>query len=101
VDKIELFTAMDRLEWIIFAASPALISRIVVHFLDKNRIRREVEANGGRVVSITWDPSGGAWLIHTNEHHYAVAYLFFRAIVALSAGIRSTANGVLVRIAAR
>lgn len=50
VGKIELLTAMDWAEWIIFVGGAALIIRVAMHFLDKNRIRQEVEANGGRVV---------------------------------------------------
>ena len=65
---------MDRVEWIIVAAGFALAMRVAMHFLDKNRIRQEVEANGGSVVSITWDPFGRGWFFEKNERHYSVSY---------------------------
>jgi len=38
----------------------AFAIRIAMHFVDKSRIKDEIEAKGGRVLSITWNPSAAA-----------------------------------------
>ena len=65
---------MDRYPFYLFALGAALAIRIVMHFVDKNRIRGEVEAKGGRVVSISWNPLGRGWFFERSERHYAVTY---------------------------
>lgn len=65
---------MDRLELMILALGAAAALRIAMHFVDKARIGREVEAQGGRVVSISWDPFGRGWFFEKNERHYTVIY---------------------------
>jgi len=49
--------------------------RIVMHFVDKNRIKDEVEARRGRVVSISWNPFGRGWFFEKGERHYDVTYI--------------------------
>ena len=49
--------------------------RVIMHFVDKSRIKDEVEARLGRVVSITWNPFGRGWFFEKNERHYNVTYL--------------------------
>ena len=49
--------------------------RIAMHFLDKNRIKDEVEGKLGRVVSITWNPFGRGWFFEKGERHYNVTYV--------------------------
>ncbi len=49
--------------------------RIVMHFVDKNRIKNEVESRLGRVVSIRWNPFGRGWLFEKGERHYQVTYV--------------------------
>ena len=58
----DLGFVMDRGEWIIVAACAALAVRVAVHFIDQNRIRGDVEAKGGKIVSITCNPFGRGWL---------------------------------------
>lgn len=65
---------MNRVEWIILAVGAAITIRIVMHFVDKNRIHQEVEAKGGKVVSIAWNPFGPGWFFEKNERHYTVTY---------------------------
>ncbi len=60
---------------ILIAAVAAVAIRIVVHFIDKSRIRREIESHGGRVLSITWNPFARGWFFEKNERHYDVSYL--------------------------
>ena len=61
---------------IIFIAVLAAIAvRVAVHFIDKSRIRREIESRGGRVVSIAWNPFARGWFFEKNERHYDVSYL--------------------------
>jgi hypothetical protein len=36
----------------------AIVLHVAFHFIDKNRIQWEVEARGGRVVSIKWNRFG-------------------------------------------
>jgi hypothetical protein len=46
----------------IFAIIAAAIAfRVVLYFIDKNRIQREVEDRGGRIVSISWNPFARGW----------------------------------------
>ena len=49
--------------------------RIAMHFFDKRRIKDEVEAKPGRVVSITWNPFGRGWFFEKGERHYDVMYV--------------------------
>jgi len=46
-----------------------------MHFVDKNRIKDEVETKLGRVVSITWNPFGRGWFFERGERHYDVSYI--------------------------
>ena len=48
--------------------------RIILHFVDKNRIKDEIGARGGRVVSIAWNPFARGWFFEKNERHYDVTY---------------------------
>jgi|SRR5262245_31591331 len=52
-----------------------LALRIVMHFVDKNRIKDEVESKLGRVVSINWNPFGRGWFFEKGERHYDVTYI--------------------------
>ena len=58
--------------WVLLAA---IAFHIVMHFVDKNRIKDEVETKLGRVVSITWNPFGRGWFFEKNERHYEVTYI--------------------------
>lgn len=48
---------------ILLAIVAALAIRIAMHFFDTARIRDEVEAKGGRMVSINWNPFGRGWFL--------------------------------------
>jgi hypothetical protein len=65
---------MDRSHIFILAIGAGLAIRVVMHFVDKNRIRQEIESKGGRVISISWDPFGRGWFFEKNERHYSVTY---------------------------
>jgi double zinc ribbon protein len=64
-----------RPELFLIAISIALLVRVAMHFIDKNRIKDEVESKGGRIVSISWNPFARGWFFEKNERHYAVTYL--------------------------
>jgi len=49
--------------------------RIAMHFVDKGRIKDEVETRLGRIVSITWNPFGRGWFFEKGERHYDVCYV--------------------------
>src|SRR5512139_2154161 len=49
--------------------------RIALHFFDKARIKDEVDAKLGRVVSITWNPFVRGWFFEKGERHYDVTYV--------------------------
>jgi uncharacterized OB-fold protein len=53
----------------------ALAFRVVMHFVDKNRIKDEVEGKLGRIVSIHWNPFGRGWFFEKGERHYDVTYV--------------------------
>lgn len=53
----------------------AIAVRVTFHFIDKNRIQREIEARGGRVVSIKWNPFARGWFFEKNERHYDVTFV--------------------------
>jgi hypothetical protein len=67
----------------------ALVIRVTMHFVDKNRIKDEVEANGGRVLSITWNPFGRGWFFEKGERHYQVDYID-RSGVTVSTGCKTS-----------
>lgn len=58
----------------LFAVAAAICIRVVMHFVDKNRIKDEVESKGGRIVSIHWNPFARGWFFEKNERHYDVTY---------------------------
>lgn len=60
---------------VFIAALAAVAIRVAVHFMDKNRIRKEIESRGGRVVSIAWNSFARGWFFEKNERHYDVSYL--------------------------
>lgn len=45
-----------------------------MHFVDKCRIKEEIESKSGRVILIRWNPFGRGWFFEKNERHYAVTY---------------------------
>lgn len=65
---------MDRWEICLLALGAAIAIRVVFHFVDKARIKDEIQSNGGRVISIRWNPFGRGWFFEKNERHYSVVY---------------------------
>ena len=63
-----------KFSFLLFAIAAGLAFRVVMHFVDKNRIKDEVEAKGGRIVSISWNPFARGWFFEKNERHYDVTY---------------------------
>ena len=61
--------------FLLIALLAAIAIRIVMHFVDKHRIKDEVESKLGRVVSIAWNPFGRGWFFEKNERHYDVTYI--------------------------
>jgi len=47
---------MDRLHIFLFAVGVGLVIRVVMHFVDKSRIKDDVESKGGRIISIKLEP---------------------------------------------
>ncbi|HEY7218017.1 MAG TPA: zinc ribbon domain-containing protein [Candidatus Binatia bacterium] len=66
---------MDRLHLLVWAIVAGLIWRITMHFVDKNRIKDEIESKGGRVISMSWNPFARGWFFEKNERHYNVTYM--------------------------
>jgi len=65
---------MDRYHIYLLVIGAGLAIRIVMHFVDKSRIKGEVEAKGGKSISISWNPFGRGWFFEKNERHYSVTY---------------------------
>ena len=65
---------MTRVHLLIWAIVAGVFWRIIMHFVDKKRIKDEVESKGGRVISIRWNPFARGWFFEKNERHYEVAY---------------------------
>ena len=63
-----------NLSILLIAIGAGLTFRVVMHFVDKNRIKDEIEAKGGRVISIRWNPFARGWFFEKNERHYDVTY---------------------------
>src|SRR5438093_12230556 len=59
----------------LIAILAAAAFRVAMHFVDKNRIKDEIESKGGRVVSIAWNPFARGWFFEKNERHYEVTYV--------------------------
>jgi len=59
----------------VFIVIGAVGVRFAMHFVDKGRIKDEVETKLGRVVSITWNPFGRGWFFEKGERHYDVTYI--------------------------
>jgi hypothetical protein len=60
---------------LVVAIFGALAIRLVMHFVDKARIKGEVESQGSRVISIKWNPFGRGWFFEKGERHYDVVYI--------------------------
>jgi hypothetical protein len=65
---------MDRWQIFLLAVAAGIAVRVVLHFVDRSRIKDEIESRGGRVLSIRWNPFGRGWLFEKNERHYRVTY---------------------------
>lgn len=65
---------MDRYHIYLLVIGAGLAIRVVMHFVDKSRIKDEVESKGGRIISISWNPFGRGWFFEKNERHYSVTY---------------------------
>ncbi|MSP37894.1 MAG: hypothetical protein EXR70_05335 [Deltaproteobacteria bacterium] len=52
-----------KLSLLFYLFLAAIAYRVVMHLLDKQRIKDEVETQLGRVVSITWNPFGRGWFL--------------------------------------
>ncbi len=48
--------------------------RILFHYLDKNRIKSEIEQRDGRVIEISWCPFARGWWAEKGERHYRVIF---------------------------
>jgi hypothetical protein len=59
---------------IMLAIGAALAIRIVLHFVDKSRIQRELESRGAQVNSIRWNPFARGWFGEKGERHYDVTF---------------------------
>lgn len=60
---------------IVVAVLVGLAIRVIMHFVDKNRIKDDIESKGGRVLSISWSPFARGWFFEKNERHYEVSYV--------------------------
>lgn len=74
--------SMERLDfidgrqaWLVIGFVAALGIRLLMHFIDKGRIKTAVESKLGRVVSIRWNPFGRGWFFEKGERHYDVSYI--------------------------
>lgn len=101
---------MDRLELITLAVGAAVAIRVMMHFVDKNRIRDEIEGKGGRIVSIRL-ASVRAGLVFRKERaplcgHLRGSFgchqvgnlqdqLFYRSVLDRAAGDRRAAAAIL------
>jgi hypothetical protein len=63
------------INFIVAAIIGGLAIRIVMHFVDKSRIKDEIESKGGRVISIAWNPFARGWFFEKGERHYEVSYV--------------------------
>lgn len=64
---------MDPSFFVLFIFA-AVVIRVVLHFVDKSRIQRELESRGGRVLSIKWNPFARGWFGEKGERHYEVSF---------------------------
>jgi hypothetical protein len=64
-----------NIKFFLLALMAAVGFRVVMHFVDKNRIKDEVERRLGRIVSISWNPFARGWFFEKNERHYDVTYV--------------------------
>ena len=62
-------------KFLVIAILVGLAIRIIMHFVDKSRIKEEIESKGGRVLSIAWNPFARGWFFEKNERHYEVSYI--------------------------
>ena len=56
----------------LLAIGAGLGIRVVMHFVDKSRIKDEVESSGGRISLDSVEPLRGGWFLEKNERHYFV-----------------------------
>jgi hypothetical protein len=72
--------------------SLSVVGRLYSGRFDRERIRKQVESRGGKVVDISWNPFAGGWWGPRNVRHYDVTYRTHRGAVisAVCATNRST-----------
>jgi hypothetical protein len=88
---------MDRLDVFLLALVAIVVIRAILHFVDKSHIREDVEAKGGRILSIRWNPFGRGWFFEKNERHYAVTYIDRSGATISAACKTSLFTGILGR----
>ena len=76
------------------AIAAVVALRIIMHFVDKERIKDEVGARGGWVISIRWNPFARGWFFEKNERHYEVTYRNRAGAVATTTCKTSLFSGV-------
>lgn len=62
------------LSFFLMIISAALGIRVLLHFVDKSRIQRELESCGGQILSIKWNPFARGWFGEKGERHYDVTF---------------------------
>lgn len=65
---------MERYHVYLLAIGAGVAIRVAMHFVDKSRIKDEIQSKGGRIISIRWHPFGRGWFFEKNERHYSVTY---------------------------
>ena len=62
------------LPFVLVALGVGLLLRLMAGGLDHERVRRYVEARGGKVIESSWSPFGPGWYSETNDRIYGVRY---------------------------
>ncbi|MDP9130584.1 MAG: zinc ribbon domain-containing protein [Candidatus Binatota bacterium] len=82
---------MEQKYFYAFLIFPLMLAlRVAAHFLDKRRIKDEVEARRGRAISIIWNPFGRGWFFEKGERHYDVTYVDRRSGGTVTAACKTS-----------
>jgi hypothetical protein len=53
----------------------AIIIRIIAGSMDSDRVKEDIEAKGGKMISKEWAPFGKGWIGEKNDRIYEVFYI--------------------------
>ena len=80
--------------WLLVGIPCVILLRVIADRMDRERIREYLEAKGGKVLDITWEPFGPGWFGSESERIYEVTFRMRKGAVLKATCKTSLFSGV-------